>query len=170
MSESYDPKLVVAERRSSGRNVFPRGTPLADRLFGRIAATDPLGCWNWQGSVLLTGYGCIRDGRKSLYTHRVAYELAYGQAIPAGMHTDHLCRNRRCCNPAHLEVVTPRENALRGAGPVTGNHQGLWSHCKRGHQFSAGNTIINQGRRGCRICRNTGKRARRAAASIAARS
>ena len=165
--ETDEVEVEVSWRLKTGRNVFPRGTPLADRLFGRVTAADALGCWDWQGSVLPTGYGCIRDGRKSLYTHRLAYELAYGEKIPAGSHTDHLCRNRRCCNPAHLEIVTPRENTLRGAGPVTGNHQGLWTHCKRGHPFSAENTIDNSGRRGCRACVNAGKRLRRAARDLA---
>jgi len=160
--EADEVEVEVSWRLKTGRNVFPRGTPLADRLFGRVTAKDALGCWDWQGSVLPTGYGCIRDGRQSLYTHRVAYEFAHGEKIPAGSHTDHLCRNRRCCNPAHLEIVTPRENALRGVGPVSGNHQGLWTHCKRGHPFTAENTIDNGGRRGCRACVNAGKRARRA--------
>lgn len=83
---------------------------------------DNCPCWTWTGSKYPAGYGSIAAGGKhggNLLTHRVAYELWKGP-IPAGLDIDHLCRNRACCNPAHLEAVTRRENLARGAHPRSG--------------------------------------------------
>lgn len=106
-------------------------------------------CWLWTGRGDAGGYGRVHyDGRDG-YAHRLAYELLVG-AIPDGLVIDHLCRVRNCVNPAHLEVVTQRENILRsdGAGAVNARK----THCKRGHEFTPENTIrIAQGRN-CRTC------------------
>ncbi len=86
--------------------------PLGLRLFRRVERTDS-GCWLWTGA-LNGGYGRIHHSPgRVLYTHRAAYELLVGP-VPEGMDLDHLCRNRACCNPDHLEPVTRRENLLRG--------------------------------------------------------
>jgi hypothetical protein len=90
---------------------------LADRLDMR-SIRQPDGCWTWAGAHDPTGYGVVfgtLDGgkRRKLYTHRVAYTLHVGP-IPEGLDIDHLCRNRGCCNPEHLEAVTRRENLMRG--------------------------------------------------------
>lgn len=71
----------------------------------------PNGCWEWQGARQ-RGYGRIRSGANVLRVHRVTYEAMVGP-IPDGLDLDHLCRNRSCCNPAHLEPVTRRENLFR---------------------------------------------------------
>lgn len=79
----------------------------------------PSGCWRWTGYITDRGYGGIVEGGKngrSLYAHRVAYALYVGP-IPDGLQTDHLCRNRWCVNPDHLEAVTQQENILRGDMP-----------------------------------------------------
>jgi hypothetical protein len=81
----------------------------AERMWPRVDKTDS--CWNWTGAVSTAGYGQIRFG-KVLYTHRVSYEALVGP-IPDGLELDHLCRNRRCCNPDHLEAVEPAENQRR---------------------------------------------------------
>ena len=78
-------------------------------------------------------------GRKMIQAHRVAYELVKGK-IPAGLELDHLCRNRICCNPAHLEAVTGRENSLRGVSPWAKN--ACATHCPRGHPYDAENTYV----------------------------
>jgi hypothetical protein len=71
------------------------------------------GCWVWQGA-LSSGYGSMRADGRTRPAHRVFYERHLG-AIPKGLDLDHLCRNKACVNPAHLEPVTRRENVWRGA-------------------------------------------------------
>ncbi len=76
---------------------------------------DPeTGCWVWQGAKLPGGYGTMSRSGEQIYTHRYYYERAKGP-IPAGLQLDHLCRNRACCNPDHLEPVTHAVNLQRGA-------------------------------------------------------
>lgn len=125
---------------------------LQQRLAARIVVDPSTGCHVWIGSKVFGGYGIMRKlpGRKSIRVHRVAYELANG-LIPAGLVIDHLCRNRLCCNPEHLEAVTPRVNNLRGVGAAA--QQARKTHCNRGHPFDSENTRITPaGSRRCRKC------------------
>lgn len=74
-------------------------------------------CWLWTGTLDAQGYGkCDHAGSRGRMAHRVGYELLRG-AIPDGLVLDHLCRFRQCVNPWHLEIVTQRENVLRGESP-----------------------------------------------------
>lgn len=70
-------------------------------------------CWVWTGAIKPNGYGTFGAGKKTCYAHRWAYEHVVG-SIPDGMHIDHLCRNRACVNPAHLEPVSSAVNVNRG--------------------------------------------------------
>lgn len=79
----------------------------------RVAAHPDTGCWLWSGEVNRNGYGRVWVSGKRVMAHRAIYEAIIG-GIPAGMVLDHLCRNRLCCNPLHLEPVTVRENTHRG--------------------------------------------------------
>lgn len=103
-------------------------------------------CWNWSGSIHRLGYGQVRWGGGFRKAHRVAYELAIGP-IPDGLELDHLCRNRRCVRPDHLEPVTHAENVRRGRVHKT--------TCRNGHPYE-GNLVIDtaSGARRCRTCRN----------------
>ena len=109
-------------------------------------------CWDWTGPQDELGYGRFRHRRRSLWAHRVSYELTTG-SIPSGLVIDHLCRRPSCVNPAHLEAVEQRVNVLRGTAPTAVN--AAKTHCKRGHEFTAANTYIipSTGSRVCRTCR-----------------
>lgn len=125
-----------------------RGT-LAERFWAKVLKSE--GCWMWAGAKGGRGYGHIGDQGKVRGAHRVAYEFAKGP-IPKGLTIDHLCRQRDCCNPDHLEAVTNKVNILRGVG--TGAKNARKAHCERGHRFSIENTYTpSKGGRGCRECR-----------------
>jgi hypothetical protein len=121
-------------------------------------ADQSTGCWLWNHYTESDGYGRIPIGRKKIPAHRFVYEKLVGK-VPKGMVLDHLCRNRACVNPAHLEVVTQRENTLRGIGPAAKNARKL--RCKNGHLLSGNNLYVcPRGYRECRICRKAaGERA-----------
>ena len=101
------------------------------------------GCWEFRSPIDQQGYGQYKANGKMYRAHRFAYTMAVGP-IPDGLSIDHLCRNRRCCNPAHLEPVTTAENNRRKALAQT--------HCKRDHEFNEENTYRLRGRRICRAC------------------
>lgn len=139
--------------------VYPRPS-FEERFWSRVRKTD--GCWLWTGTFGSAGYGMLSRGggrgARSVGAHRAAYELMVGP-IPAGLQIDHLCRVRACVNPAHLELVTVRENVLRGEGITARNKRA--THCKRGHEFTPENTHITpRGGRKCLPCDRLFKAAR----------
>lgn len=85
---------------------------IEQRLLAYGSFTD--GCWLWGGARSPEGYGRVRIGGITRYVHRALLEWKLGRALKKSEHTDHLCRVRLCFRPSHLEVVTPRENVLRG--------------------------------------------------------
>lgn len=120
------------------------------RFWAKVRRSEA-GCWEWQASLTAGGYGqYYPTKRMPRRAHRVAYE-ALVAAVPAGLVLDHLCRNRVCCNPAHLEPVTQWENTLRGDSPIAA-HAAV-THCPAGHPYSGDNLRIRRsGRRACRAC------------------
>lgn len=124
--------------------------PAIDRFYKCFIEDEESGCWNWTLYVDEShGYGKFRVEGKDYGAHRWSY-LHFKGDIPDGLVIDHLCRNRRCVNPSHLEVVTVRENTIRGQG-ITAENAGLDS-CRRGHLFTEANTYYRNNRRHCRKC------------------
>ena len=116
------------------------------RFFRYVDVTEE--CWNWQGGKRGNGYGSFYDGR-TVPAHRYCYEALVGD-IPAHLEPDHLCRNRACVRPDHLELVTHQENTRRGTGWARNGNN---THCIHGHAFDAKNTYIRKnGTRRCRRC------------------
>lgn len=111
-------------------------TPAIERMMRRILVDAGSGCWVWQGARNPGGYGVIgRGGRGggNSFTHRLAFEHFVGP-VPAGLELDHLCRNRACCNPDHLEPVTRAENVRRGLHVALRPPR---TQCRNGHATTA---------------------------------
>ncbi len=132
----------------------------ADRFWAKVNVGERGDCWEWAAS-LNHGYGqfWIIEAGRPVAAHRVAYEMIVGP-IPEGLQIDHLCRNRACVNPSHMQPVTRRENLIRGEGFAGVNERK--THCLRGHEYIESNTIWWRGKRKCRSCENDAQRLRKA--------
>ncbi len=131
---------------------------VADRWASKVDKDGPIpdarpelgACWQWMGSLACEGYGRIRADGRDIFVHRWSFEHFVGP-IPEGMQVDHLCRNRGCVNPHHLEIVDLVENVMRGESPQAVNARK--THCIRGHEFTPENTYVDAKGRSCRACR-----------------
>lgn len=111
-------------------------------------------CWWWMAKRNDAGYGVFYLNNKTVLAHRVSYELYNDCIIKKGYVIDHLCRNRACVKPEHLEEVTLKENTLRGFAPTANNSRKVF--CPKGHEYTKENTRYRVYRgnkwRECKIC------------------
>jgi hypothetical protein len=114
-----------------------------ERFWARVDKTD--GCWSWMGRKDREGYGRFDAGGQNKLAHRFAYEAMIGE-IPRDLTIDHLCRNRECVNPTHMEPVTSEENVRRAA-----SNPGR-THCINGHERTPENRYRRPGLSYCKPC------------------
>jgi len=129
-----------------------------EKFWGMVKKTDS--CWIWTGTQTKDGYGRFWQKAKKKLVHRISFE-SLKNIIPKGLEIDHLCRNRICVNPDHMECVTHAENMKRSH---PNNSQK--THCPQGHPYDEKNTKIVIGGNGnkwrhCRICGRIERRERR---------
>ena len=118
-----------------------------ERFWSKVDASGD--CWEWTGGVQRQGYGITYVDGPQRVAHRWAWENLVGP-VPDGLVLDHLCRNKRCVNPDHLEPITNRENILRGYGITARNARK--TECIHGHPLSGVNLFVWRGDRLCRTC------------------
>lgn len=120
-----------------------------ERIFSHVNKTS--GCWLWTASTSC-GYGQMGIGKRMYRVHRLTYALAFGP-IPNGFHVHHKCEVRRCVNPDHLELISPKEHAFLGENHCA--RAARKTHCPAGHPYSGGNLYLyaRTGHRQCMACR-----------------
>lgn len=124
-------------KRNGGR--FAAGD-VSERFWESIALWDD--CWIWTGKLNDDGYGRFFYGGRYHPAHHFLLPNP-----PVALHADHLCRNHACVKPSHIEIVTNKENVLRGEGVCAVN--AAKTHCPKGHLYDY---INSRGRRCCRRC------------------
>lgn len=132
------------------------GDPPVPARFWKHVEADENGCWIWTAARNFGGYGLVRFVGRNHMAHRTTYE-AFVEAILPWRVLDHLCRNPSCCNPAHLEAVTPKENVRRsyanGIPRKPPRRKPPRTECGKGHPLTDDNVYLStDGRRRCRAC------------------
>lgn len=140
-------------RRNEPLDIFAKAV-----ITTAIAPAHPDECWPYGGTLTKPGYGLMSLAGVQVFAHRLSYTLLRG-LIPEGLQLDHLCKNRRCINPNHLEPVTFVENVRRELAPASVNRRK--THCNDGHELSGDNLHVYRGKRYCRTCRRDRQRVRR---------
>lgn len=141
------------KRAGSCRDISLVDRATIDRFWSWVDKRQPTDCWLWVGAINPTGYGAAYAGKSNgpMLAHRLAMLIKVGE-LPEGQVVDHICRNRACCNPDHLRLISNRENVIIGVGPSACNARK--THCHRGHEFTVENTYHHKsGVRDCRECR-----------------
>lgn len=143
----------MRNRTSDGKFTYGNSASAWERFYKNIEIL-PNGCWQWKLAPDKAGYGHLTLCKHhTVYAHRFAYEQLVGP-IPEGKELHHLCHNRRCVNPAHLEPVTRREHIPLGdVTKIRLAQRAAITHCPRGHPYDSSNTYIDTlGHRQCKTC------------------
>lgn len=163
-----DTRLGIARARGGTWYISAQGKTVRfrrveDRFSAKYQVQED-GCWRWTDALRPDGYGTLMLGTDlgTMLAHRVSYLLQVGP-IPAGHELDHLCRNRACVNPKHLEPVLHRENGVRGQ--VFRDYKRK-THCKRGHSVAEHGHLRADGYYACNTCQTDNQRERRAKAKL----
>ncbi len=118
-------------------------------------------CWNWTASLFKNGYGQFWAWGMKWYAHRFSYAL-HNDVLVTDMTINHLCKNRKCVNPAHLEQITRGENTLHKDSQSPSAINKRKTQCPRGHEYNGINTWVEKnGTRHCRPCNTINKRLQR---------
>lgn len=153
LSGSHHPYL---HRVFGDSEMKPGTTKPSNRPIEPMRFYDGTPCFPWPGFRNRDGYAKVSMRGKCFSVHRLVYENVKGK-IPHGLTIDHLCRNRHCINPDHMEAVTARENTLRGNCPAALNKRR--SHCLHGHPLFGDNLILDKDdQRGCKKCQRESRR------------
>lgn len=144
----------------------PNKIPAEQKFWMRVDRRGPDECWPWLGGKCKSGYGMMRKSYFGIVVaHRIAYTLCVGP-VADDLELDHLCRNRGCVNPAHLEPVPPKVNNHRGVGAAARNAKK--THCPKGHPLSGENLmVLKQGFRRCKTCMDAQRRKSRQKSRLA---
>lgn len=139
--------VVLAIKECDSLQVMRIKRPAIQNFVGHISLEEN-GCWNWIGADNCK-YGIFTIDGKNVLAHRWAYEFHKGP-IPKGLEIDHLCRNKFCVNPEHLEAVTAKENVRRAE-----KHRirKKLTHCRKGHELTPDNISMSGKWRTCKLCR-----------------
>ena len=130
-----------ARMRTTGRYDIK---PAVERFWQKVDRSDMFGCWLWTGRLSPTGYGSMWVKPRTVYAHRLSYEINVGP-IPYGMTIDHRCKVRHCVNPAHLAIETINENSR-----LTRSRNAEKVNCPANHPLDYMNS---NGGRECTVCR-----------------
>lgn len=148
--------LKMLETRMAKASV---GLTLKERILRLTKVNEYTSCWEWQGRRTRDGYGSIKYDGSMRGAHRVAWITWRGD--PGDMQVDHTCRNRSCCNPNHLRLMTKAQNLATRVWPPK-------THCSQGHEYTEENTSVRKYKNGrpdgkrCRTCQNEQARNRKA--------
>jgi hypothetical protein len=122
------------------------------RFAAKFAVAPASGCFIWLGGKTSSGYGSFKVCGKPMGAHRYAYALMRGR-IPAGFEIDHMCGNRACVRPAHLQAVTRAQNERFKVTRDRTHHETNKTHCPQGHPYAGENLYVRpSGKRGCWSC------------------
>lgn len=113
------------------------------RRFRASYVVDGNGCWVWTRVLNSRGYARICVNNKMVLAHRWIW-MRWNGEIPDGLCVDHICENKRCVNPDHMQLLTPRDNILRSCPPKT--------RCPKGHVLDEVGYYMDSGRRRCKPC------------------